>query len=155
MRELLTFVLGLVSAYLATKWKARKDLESDYDRDLRGSRIKAYLELWKLLEPLAKYSPPGPVTPHVASTLSEQLRHWYFHTGGLFLSAESRSAYFSLQDTLVAALVPSTSADPARPGAAVRPWTDFVAELRSRGSVLRTAMAGDVGTRRDSELREA
>ena len=145
MRELLTFVLGLVSAYLATQWKARKDLEADYDRDLRATRITAYRELWKLLEPLAKYSPPGPITPELAASLSVDLRHWYFVTGGLFLSTPSRDAYFGLQDALSAALGPHP----------VNAWEATVALLRKRGSTLRSATAADVGTRRTSAVIEA
>ena len=145
MRELLTFALGLVSAYLATQWKARKDLEADYDRDLRGTRITAYRELWKLLEPLAKYAPPGPITPELATSLMVDLRHWYFFTGGLFLSTRSRDAYFALQDALAAALGPHPT----------NAWEATAALLRKRGSTLRSATAADVGTRRSSAVIEA
>jgi hypothetical protein len=149
MAELLTFALGLISAYFATQWKARRDLEADYDKDLRASRIKAYCELWKLLEPLAKYSPPGPITPELSGRLAVGLRHWYFNVGGLFLSGPSRDAYFALQDAL------KTAADPHPTTDHGRAWDATAGLLRKRGSGLRSATAADVGTRRTSAVLDA
>lgn len=145
MGEILTFALGLVSAYLATQWKARRDLEADYDRDLRGTRITAYRELWKLLEPLAKYAAPGPITPELAASLAVDLRHWYFSTGGLFLSTPSRDAYFGVQDALAAAIGPHPA----------NAWEATASLLRKRGSTLRSTTAADVGTRHSSAVIEA
>ena len=149
---------GSASAYLAARWKAHKDLEADYDRELRGARIAAYRALWTLLEPLARYAPPGPLTAAVAADLASALRGWYFQTGGLFLSDESRRAYFALQEVRAAALAPTPNGTP--PAA---PAGDPAGELggatrtalRRAGSALRTATARDVGTRRTSEVLAA
>jgi hypothetical protein len=155
MGELLTFALGLVSAYLAAQWKARRDLEADYDRDLRGARIAAYRELWKLLEPLARYAPPGAVTTATARALASALRHWYFHDGGLFLSGASRDAYFALQQALEAALATSPGVAPAAGETTPDRSVADPAALQRAGSALRTATAADVGTRRASALAAA
>lgn len=152
MRELLTFVLGLVSAYLAARWKAHKDLEADYDRDLRAARIAGYRELWKLLEPLARYAPPAPLTTAVAVALANDLRHWYFQTGGLFLSDDSRDAYFVLQEALGLTIAPP--ADGRLVDAGALP-PELAAPLLKAGSALRTATAHDVGTRRTSAVLPA
>src|SRR6266487_1181561 len=83
--------------YLATRSKIRLDLTAEYDKDLRTSRLKAYQDLWKLLEPLARYSRPGPVTYVVVKEVAEKMRIWYFQQGGIFLTKESYTPYFSLK----------------------------------------------------------
>ena len=90
-------LIGAVTGILTTSWKTRKDLESAYDIELRKQRIEAYRALWKLLQPLAFYSPPGPLTYAGVEDLSKKLRGWYFETGGLFLSERTREPYFDLQ----------------------------------------------------------
>jgi hypothetical protein len=124
------FALGLASAYIGLHWKIRKELEGEYDKDLRGKRRDAYAALWKILQPLAKYSPPAPVTPELLKQLSADLRQWYFEVGGLYMSANARDAYFALQDELQLA---SPSAENA---------------IRA-GSRLRTATTRDVGSRNE------
>jgi len=122
------FALGLVSAYVGLYWKVRKELEAEYDKDLRTDRLHAYAALWKLLQPLAKYSPPGPLTPEALKQLSVALRQWYFEVGGLYMSTGTRDAYFALQDELISQ---STSGEKAQ----------------EAGSRLRTATTRDVGAR--------
>ena len=53
--------------------------------------------------PLAKYGrtePSSRATPRSMDALSNDLRHWYFTQGGMFLSDPSRDAYFEFQDAL-------------------------------------------------------
>ncbi len=50
---------GAIITYILAILKLRKELEIKYDTDLREKRIKKYLELWKLLENLAKYARPN------------------------------------------------------------------------------------------------
>lgn len=92
-------VLGALTGILTTSWKARKDLESEYDIDLRKDRIEVYRELWKRLEVLAFYA-AAPVTYEDASALTRSLREWYFQQGGLFLSEQTREPYFDVQSAL-------------------------------------------------------
>jgi hypothetical protein len=125
----------------STAWKSRKDLESQYDIDLRKRRIGAYKKLWELLEPLSKYSPPGPVTLSVLRELSADLRHWYFTAGGIFLSEKTREPYFNLQQGLEAAIAchPKKNADEVP--------DETLKVLKALGSRLRTSCTDDVATR--------
>jgi hypothetical protein len=104
MNELVTTVLGaglgLVTGGLLALLASRQRLEVEYDIELRKHRIEAYQALWKILQPLAYYSPPSAVTYAMARELSQGLRSWYFEVGGLFLSEQSREAYFDLQKGL-------------------------------------------------------
>jgi hypothetical protein len=138
-------LLGAATTYLVAVLKLRKELEYRYDTDLRDKRIPQYLELWKLLEVLAKYARPREVTCDDLRTLATSLRQWYFEKGGLYLSERSRGAYFALQDAIKTELDSKPS-----PGGEVISGT-FEA-LRTRGSDLRTALTRDVGTRKAPRL---
>jgi hypothetical protein len=139
-------LIGIVATYLAAILKFQKDLAAEYDKDLRGNRIRAYLKLWALLQPLAKYARPGRVTHASLGELGSDLRRWYFEEGGLFLSEKSRDAYFALQNEIQAAMKHTqTDRD--------RELDDSLFEkLRKKGSKVRTSTANDVGTRKPSEL---
>jgi hypothetical protein len=52
-------LFGLVAGIAGTAYKSRKELEANYDIELRKKRIDVYQELWSDLEVLAKYSPPS------------------------------------------------------------------------------------------------
>jgi hypothetical protein len=140
-----TLVTVAVTAYV-TAARVRRDLESEYDISLRTDRLNAYRELWRSLQPLAKYARPAPVTYRVIGGLIGELRIWYFQTGGIFLSYGARDAYFALMDELRELVVRAPS-DPSFE-------LDFEAfqRLRELGSDLRTAMVDDVQTRRSSAL---
>ncbi|MCY7283750.1 MAG: hypothetical protein LH679_09965 [Cyanobacteria bacterium CAN_BIN43] len=56
-------VSGVTLAYLGAVLKFQKDLEAEYDKDLRNRRIEVYKELWKPLQLLARYDRPEPLTP--------------------------------------------------------------------------------------------
>lgn len=65
---IISIVSGLAGAfitYIFAVLKLRKELEFKYDTDLREKRIPKYLELWKLLEDLAKYERPKQLTREV------------------------------------------------------------------------------------------
>jgi hypothetical protein len=138
---LLAAVIGAVSGILSTSWKTRKDLEAQYDIDLRKRRIEAYKALWKELEILADYSPPGELTHDGLRTLSEALRHWYFDRGGLFLSVKTRGPYFNLQQAL-------TAVSAVDDGGGNDPLDEYTATVvKTLGSRLRTSTTEDVATR--------
>ena len=149
-------VTGVLSAiitawvtYLTTVVKIKKDLEATYDRDLRDRRMAVYKELWKHLEPLAKYARPLPFSLALAKDLTQTLRIWYFETGGLFLSQQTRDAYFAVQDALkVVCDDKGLDEDEAISGARFE-------AIRKKGSTLRTQMTVDVGTRRRPLTGEA
>ena len=101
---LLTGALGLVGGailtYLTAILKFRKELEADFDKELRDHRLKVYEELWRLLEALARYDLPKPLTPKVLHELSVSMRKWYFEKGGLYLSDNTRDVYFGLKEAV-------------------------------------------------------
>jgi hypothetical protein len=129
-------LIGLVTGAVATAYKSRKDLEVQYDIKLREERIAAYKELWKELARLAYYSPEAPVTRDVARDLSAALRKWYFETGGLLMSEETREPYFDLQRALTAVVASDDELS-----------TPTIDALKQLGSRLRTSTTDDVATR--------
>jgi hypothetical protein len=159
MSDAIIAVIGLVgsataatiAAYAGTRHRIRAELESEYDADLRKSRLAVYPSLWRALEPLAKYArePPGFPDREEIGRLSIALRTWYFETGGIFLSAESRQAYFDLQDALTVVV---TSERWTVSELAEELDKDTFEALRHLGSWLRTTLTYDVGTRRRFSL---
>jgi hypothetical protein len=139
---------GLLTA-IATTAKVRRELESDYDLALRNERLAAYRELWKRLQPLAKYFRPEAITYRRLKQLGADLRAWYFETGGIYLTPESRDAYFELMDGLRDAVAARAEELDREVGTA-----EFE-RLRDQGSALRTALVGDARTRRESALAES
>jgi hypothetical protein len=133
--------LGLLTGVVLALLGSRQRLEVEYDIELRKHRIEAYQALWKILEPLAYYSPPSAVTYAVARDLSQALRSWYFEVGGLFLSEGSREAYFDLQKGL-GGVIKEPLDGRYRPLGPRR-----FDRLRSLASTLRTASTQDVATR--------
>jgi hypothetical protein len=149
MTELVALVVaalvGAISGILTTAWKTRKDLEAQYDIDLRKRRIEAYRALWKELEILADYSPPGELRYDGLRALSISLRQWYFQRGGLFLSLKTRGPYFNLQQALTGV------SSAGRPGSErVDEYTATV--VKTLASRLRTSTTDDVATRVGSRL---
>lgn len=136
-------VAGGALTYVTTIMKIRQDLAAQYDADLRRDRIGVYKRLWTLLQPLARYAPPGEFSFSKGHELATALRAWYFEEGGLFLSEPARDAYFALQDALKALDGPSADAVPA----------ETLKALMDVGSTLRTHLSEDVGTRAKAMLR--
>ena len=139
-------LIALVAGVGVALVQARRNLETQYDIDLRKERIGAYQELWACFEPLAFYSPPGPVTFKTVRQISTTMREWYFTKGGLFLSTEARDVYFRLQREL-------TETAHAR-GVGIADELDFDQRehIKALTSRLRTQMAEDVKTRVGSRL---
>jgi hypothetical protein len=133
-------VLGALTGILTTSWKARKDLESEYDISLRKDRTEVYRDLWKRLETLAFYAAPS-VTYEDAGKLTRSLRQWYFQQGGLFLSEGTREPYFDVQKALEGILDQERETDGAELDEA------SLRLLRELASRLRTSMTEDVETR--------
>lgn len=155
-QELLKALLGAVGGALATwlglHWKIRHDLMARYDRDLRVRRIKSYVRLWALTEPMARYAPPAPVTAETFRQMAVQLRRWYFHDGGIYLSDPARDAYFAMQTHIADALDAGDAPETALASHARRRSGDTKIEtpedcVRDASSRLRSALVGDVGSR--------
>jgi hypothetical protein len=124
-------------------WQARKEREARFNDLVRPERIPAYKKLWTLLEPLAKYSPPGIFSYTAAENLSQSMRHWYFQDGGgMFLSESSRATYFPIQEYLGDFILGEGSYkdDPDSPLP-----EEHVRKLRRLSSLLRASLAEDIG----------
>jgi hypothetical protein len=136
-----------VVTYVETRRRFLTDLAHDYDLALRSNRVEVYPALWKLTEALPRYGKEHAAAVSDLLELIESLRAWYFETGGLFLSTDSRDAYFAFQDDLSR----TTRGRDARDALT----DDEREQLRSSGSALRTALAADIRSRRRAELSEA
>jgi hypothetical protein len=145
----LALASGVVLTYLTAILKFRKDLEADFDKDLRERRLKVYEELWSLLELLARYDLPRPLTPGVLTVLTVSMRKWYFAKGGLYLSDSTRKVYFDLKDEIRLIL-----ADP-RLDADRELSSDESHEILEQASLLRAWLTKDVKTRRSPAIPDA
>jgi hypothetical protein len=137
-------VAGL-AAWLGKVWADRitqaEKLRQDIDIDLRNRRIDVYVSLWKSTALLPKWPKASGVTYEQLMSLSESLRHWYFETGGMYLSRSThQKAYTPLQDTLMEILR-------NHPSGAIS--DEHYEAVRRCCSSLRTALAGDIESRRE------
>ena len=150
---LLTGLIGIISGviltYLGTVLKFRKDLEAEYDKDLRNRRLDAYKDLWKHLQLLARYDRPKPLTCQTLEELSVAMRTWYFETGGLYLSEETRKSYFvlkkAIRDLIASGKYPAEKTLDGEDGKA----------MVEQASVLRARLTQDVGTRKSSPVADS
>jgi hypothetical protein len=115
-----------------------------YDKELRKERLSAYLELWPKLISLARYSAPSPVGRQLVMRTSEAMRDWYFDTGGIYLSRESRGPYFELKGTMQYIIDNPLILN--NDGSLTDEW---VVTLHRQASELRTSLSDDVGTRQE------
>lgn len=136
-------LIGFVPTFFTVYVKVRKDLEFEYDKDLRKLRIEAYKDLWSTLSVMPKYWRPDPITYRDLQKLMANLQKWYFERGGFFFSEKSRKAYFDLMDGLTEKAKDSD--------ASLDPKTEYE-PLRELGSNLRNCLAADVGTRQPPRL---
>ncbi len=124
---------------------AIRNLVDEYDKDLRNQRLKVYEDLWQQLQLLARYDQPRPLTPSALKELSAAMGDWYFkNKGGIYLTDDSRPAYFDLKKKIEAILERSGGQldQPVDPGE-----NSSLVDLASR---LRTSMATDLGARKST-----
>jgi hypothetical protein len=144
----LTAVLGAISgaalAYIRAILKYRKELEAEFDKELRKERIRTYPDLWRQLELLARYDRPAPLDVTHLQDLSVSMRKWYFQTGGLFLSERTRVSYFRLKELLQKTIASLGTTGDGELGEAE--------ELLDAASRLRRDLAGDISSRRSSPV---
>jgi hypothetical protein len=141
--SVVTAIVTAALAVAATFVTTRRNLEVQYDSELRRLRIDVYTKLWGHLDALAKYGRPEPITHRGVEELAKKLTGWYFKEGGgIFLSDATRRDYFALQDALE--LVRLVNGEPT-------PEDDEF--VRVLGSRLRTGMTRDIGARKTFMLR--
>jgi len=140
---------GAILTYIGAILKFRKDLEAEYDKDLRTRRLTAYEKLWGHLQLLARYDRPKPLTPQTLQELSVAMRRWYFEEGGLYLSDKSRQTYFDLKRAIQKLLEDNRyRPDQTLEGPDSTPLLDTASLLRAR-------LTQDVGTRRTSPIADS
>lgn len=149
VNSMITALIGLASgailAYIGAVLKFRKDLEAEYDKDLRAKRIEVYKDLWNHLGLLARYDRPKALNRKTLKELSVAMRDWYFGVGGLYLSEEARKSYFDLKEMIKNFIEgPQTQkvedSDPA------------LQAMLAQASLLRSHLTRDVGTRKSSPI---
>jgi hypothetical protein len=131
-------VVGGVVAFVGAVAKNALDIRSKVDEQLRDLRRPAYEKLWRETALVPKW-PRAHVTHGQLAKFSEDLRNWYFETGGMWMSRQTQQRYASLQNVLqsVTRDKPSELVDDT--------GYDSVREACSR---LRTAMTDDLVSRR-------
>ena len=138
---ILTALFGLV----ANRQKFREDLQAKYDQNLHDERTKVYWTLWRDLEALAKFGPEEPITTKRLDTLSRTLRNWFFHTGGLVLSDESRVAYLKLQNKIKEEIADHNLTDEVLDSKTVKLIHDLASDLRAN-------LSKDIGSRKSASF---
>jgi hypothetical protein len=147
-------------------------LSTEYDIKLRENRVVAYSKLWTLLEPLAKYARPQPVTNKSTLYLWKGCREWYFKIGGLFLTENARTTYFLFMDEIQEVLEEAIEDPDQYEDIAFMPYKKLkdkvqakvqdnelpkptLQRLIDRGHDLRTTLVEDIGTRIPPKLKFA
>jgi hypothetical protein len=101
---ILVLILPVASgflAYLTAVQKIRKDIEAEFDKDLRRKRIEAYQYLWENLKVLTHTEI---IDFHLVKSreliiLYINLHKWYFKSG-MFMSISSRKHFDELKDNM-------------------------------------------------------
>ena len=135
---------GALVAAFAVWWQSWIGAHAKIDEGLREMRRVAYKVLWERTGLVPKYPKASDVTYGKLVGLSEAMRDWYFASGGMYLTAEARSAYGESQK-LIQSLTEGKTLD-----AVVSP--DDYDRLQERFSALRTELTVDLLSRERSTL---
>jgi hypothetical protein len=146
---LISGIVGAVITYFTTRSKIRLELTAEYDKELRKKRLEVYQELWKLLKPLARFSRENPITYQIVKDTSENMRNWYFDTGGIFLTKESRIPYFALKKEMQKII---DNDDLEKSVEMIR--EEELNPILRQGNSLRTSLSEDIGTRKKPWIQE-
>ena len=138
-------VLAALAAWLGKVWADRiaqnQRLHADIDVDLRVRRIAVYQELWTATSLLPKWPKASGLTYEQLLAFSQTLRDWYFMKGGMYFSRSTHdNAYSPLQDALAEVLRSNSSGVIS---------DEHYEKIRSACSTLRSALAGDIESRRE------
>lgn len=145
-------IIAGLSAWLGKVWASRiadahmqaLKFAATIDLDLRKRRIEVYKRVWKETGLLPKWPEAEGVSYEKLWRLSEWLRDWYFDEGGMYLSRTTHNNGFApLQDAI---------ADLRKQNHTGEITPEHYKLIRSKCSALRTAMALDIESRRESPL---
>jgi hypothetical protein len=140
---------GALAAWVGSVWKDRiartEAALIQVDIDLRLRRIEVYKPLWELTALLPRWPRNPDVTYEQLLVFTEALRKWYFAGGGMYLSRTAHKAgYYPLQEELEQVL------GKGRFGKLSHQSPDDYGAIRDRCSTLRSHLAADIASRRDS-----
>ncbi len=136
-------VLGaLVNGALATRAKVNEEM--------RQLRLDSYPLLWQLTSSFSRW-------PRITNTYADLdefhrwLRSWYYESGGLHLSQNSRARYGDVQELMAAHLgAPEGQTTPVQPQGPVP--DEVYGGLLEACSALRTALTEDLESRRQRSV---
>lgn len=134
---LATLMIGTVGALLGAALTSRAKI----DEGLRDSRLRVYPQLWEHTATASQW-PRNSVNVSQLSEFHKALRHWYYTSGGLFLSERARTLYGDLQE-----LNESMLKSREHEGTTPITKTEYD-DLRKVCSSLRTALTLDLQTRK-------
>jgi hypothetical protein len=141
-------VVVALGAWLGKVWSERILLSQKYageiDLDLRKRRIESYATLWKATSILPKWPHDDGVTYEQLRELSRELRKWYYEIGGMYLSRTTHDEGYGPLQGAITSVVRDGRTGPLSK-------EDYEA-VRKRCSTLRTLLAADIESRRDSPL---
>jgi hypothetical protein len=116
-----------------------------YDKDLLRKRIEVYEDLWERLKLVAQYDRPKPMNGLTLQELTVSMYDWYFEKGrGLYLSEESRPAYFDLKKAIESILEHHKD----HLDRTLSPGESKI--ILDLAHLLRARLANDVGTRKSA-----
>jgi hypothetical protein len=148
-------LVGAVTSYVGAVIKTYFDMNTKIDEQLRDRRLDPYKEIWRKTAILPRWPRATGVTYVQLHTFSGDLRDWYFGQGGIYMSAETRDAYFALQAAVTqVTMVPEAQPPPTDqpvPEPRVREGVISSAEyelIRGKCSALRTELTSDIQSRR-------
>ena len=169
---IITGSISILGTYLAAIQKFRKDLEAEFDKELRKERISAYMNLWKHLKILSlthkdnkEIKPLRKVTFRGLEKLMQDMHEWYYESG-IFLSTSSRSNYFNLKNAIIDVLESKgfDVVDLIEKNVTYLQDNDIISkfdttlppdrhnDILKKASELRKSLANDIGARRENKL---
>jgi hypothetical protein len=140
---LITSASGLVSGVVGAgvnTWLANR---SKVTEELRDQRLKAYPDVWERTGRFARW-PRNSVTYAALDEFHRELRTWYFHVGGLYMSENARGRYGRMQELVAAHCAVEESHASLPP--------DAYADIMETCSEFRTALTEDLESRRQGSL---
>jgi hypothetical protein len=146
MEALFVAIVGIVGAAIGAGLSSWLGAREKVAEELRELRLKSYPQVWRRTSVVSRW-PRTKASLGNVTTLHRHLRAWYFETGGLYLSDNSRQRYGELQELLEAVLVGVQSEGPL----AVSEYE----RVMESASAFRTSLTEDLQSRQRRSLLSA
>jgi hypothetical protein len=130
---------AIVVAAIGALVGAAVNSRAKIDEGLREQRLAVYPQLWALTSFASTWPRQDPSWQELDG-VHRSLRHWYYGTGGMYMSERTRELYGDVQQ-LLAEMVRS------RADVATHATADEYKDLEERCSGLRAALTQDLETR--------